>query len=82
MIAPSQLNQSSRPAEADKSTIYSKESAGGLSCPSCATYHRMLEETIDVLIKTKSAFRSKTLATLRRQIETLLKSTAETAPHQ
>ena len=44
---------------------------GGI-CPRCQSYREVLYHTIQVLTKTKEAFKSKTLAELRRQVETVL----------
>jgi len=44
---------------------------GGV-CPRCPQYREMLYHTIQVLTKTKEAFKSKTLADLRRHVETVL----------
>jgi CheY-like chemotaxis protein len=45
-----------------------------LQCPRRAAYERALHETIEVLEKTKTAFKSKDLADLRKRLETLLKT--------
>jgi len=44
---------------------------GGV-CPRCQKYREVLYHTIQVLTKTKDAFKSKTLGELRRQVETVL----------
>lgn len=44
---------------------------GGL-CPRCQGYREALYHTVQVLTKTKDAFKSKTLGELRRQVETVL----------
>ncbi len=44
---------------------------GGV-CPRCQSYREVLYHTIQVLTKTKDAFKSKTLGELRRQVETAL----------
>ncbi len=78
---PSQLPHSNKPKDDDPSTTCSDTLPCESSCPSCQRYRRMLLETIEVLIQTKSAFRSKTLATLRHQIESILKHPLEAGPH-
>jgi len=45
-----------------------------MSCPRLAAYESVLQETVSVLEKTKRAFKSKDLAELRKNIETLLKT--------
>jgi hypothetical protein len=42
-----------------------------VNCPRGAQLHAALCQTIDVLEETKSSFKSKTLATLRRKLELL-----------
>lgn len=44
------------------------------SCPRCHAYRSALQETVDVLLKTKNAFKSRTIATLRRRLQQLLHS--------
>jgi len=43
-------------------------------CPKCQKYREGLYQTVEVLIKTKGAFKSKDLGELRRKTEVLLKS--------
>jgi len=43
-------------------------------CPNCQKYREGLYQTVEVLIKTKGAFKSKDLGELRRKTEVLLKS--------
>ncbi len=81
-IVPSQRPHSNQSKDDDPSITCSDMILRDSSCPSCQQYRRMLQETIEVLIKTKSAFRSKTLATLRRQIETMLNLPSEKDLHQ
>jgi hypothetical protein len=45
-----------------------------LDCPRGVAYRQALEGTVEVLEKTKFAFRSKELGLLRRKIEDLLKA--------
>lgn len=59
---------------------HGKERTGPMPNPSSADYFRLREsvyDTIQVLQKTKSAFRSKDLAALRRRLEDVLQKTAE-----
>ena len=59
---------------------YGKESRSSQPNPSPADYFRLREsvyDTIQVLQKTKSAFRSKDLASLRKRLEDVLQETAE-----
>jgi len=46
-------------------------SIGGI-CPRCQSYREVLYHTVQVLTKTKDAFKSKSLGELRRQVETVL----------
>ena len=46
-------------------------SIGGI-CPRCQSYREVLYHTVQVLTKTKDAFKSKSLGELRRHIETVL----------
>lgn len=58
-----------------------KPVSGGSSAPSMTDYFRLRESvfhTIQILQKTKSAFRSKDLAGLRKYLETVLQETTET----
>lgn len=43
-------------------------------CPHCHAYRSALQETVEVLLKTKHAFKSRTIATLRRRLQQLLHS--------
>lgn len=81
-IVPPQRPYSNKSKVDDLSITCSDTISCDPPCPSCQQYRRMLQETIEVLIKTKSAFRSKTLATLRRQIETMLNLPSEKDLHQ
>ena len=45
-----------------------------LECPRRVAYREALEGTVEILEKTKFAFRSKELGLLRRKIEDLLKA--------
>ncbi|HRI38597.1 MAG TPA: hypothetical protein PLO50_08590, partial [Nitrospira sp.] len=53
-----------------------------LDCPRRVAYREALEGTVEVLEKTKFAFRSKELGLLRRKIEDLLRAdgTGEAGP--
>lgn len=44
----------------------------GETCPRCQSYREVLYHTVQVLTKTKDAFKSKSLGELRRQVETAL----------
>ncbi len=51
-------------------------------CPRLVAYESLLQETVQVLEKTKRAFKSKDLGAIRDKIETLLNTSKETvAPH-
>ena len=54
----------------------------GLRCPRLAAYEGGLQETIDVLQKTKNAFKSKDLGKLRVELEALLKQTSVASGRQ
>lgn len=49
-----------------------KNTARGTGCSGCADYRKALEDTVQILKKTKSAFRSKDIGTLRQRLESLL----------
>lgn len=46
------------------------------TCPNCRVYRLALQETIEILLKTKGAFKSKLLGTLRRRLQQLLNASS------
>ncbi len=50
-----------------------------MNCRRLAAYEAAVQETVDVLVKTKNSFKSKDLADIRKKLELLLKSGADSA---
>lgn len=71
-LAAHQGRPAAGPSEGQSSAL-SVDLCRTLACPRRAAYEQALNETIDVLEKTKTAFKSKDLADLRKRLELLLK---------
>jgi hypothetical protein len=44
------------------------------TCPGCQAYRLALQDAIEILLKSKSAFKSKTLGALRQRLQQVLNS--------